>query len=155
MDKKQYFNNLEDIITDPIYVGSSIEDLDKEISTNMWRITLEQELASQIRTNDFIDFFNKVITNRQDQINTSHEQHGMIFYLWFDLLASQLRFNLISSIHQKLPFGCDVKLLDKMELIIEEFLAYPFLNGLPIKGYSDRSEDKPYVLKVYMKILNK
>lgn len=154
MDKDGYFKNLEDIITDPIFIGSSKEDLNEEISHNMWRISLGQELASQINTNEFVDFFNRVIDNRQNQLRSLNGKQGMIFYLWFDWMAIQLRFNLISSIHQKLPFGCELELLDSMEPIIEEFLAYPFLNGLPIEGYSDGSEEKPYVLKVYIKKLN-
>lgn len=155
MDKYEYFKNLEDTITDPIFIGSSKEDLDKEISNNMWRISLEQELASRININDFVDFFSMVIDNRQNQIKVSSGQHGMTFYLWFDRMASQLRLNLISTIHQRLPFGCELELLDRMEPILYEFLAYPFLNGLPIEGYSDGSDEKPYVLKVYVKKLNK
>ncbi|USB33373.1 hypothetical protein [Paenibacillus sp. YPG26] len=154
MDKDAYFKNLEEIITDPIFIASSKEDIDEDISNNMWCISLEQELASQININDFVNFLSSVIDNRQNQIRALNGQNGMTFYLWFDWMASQLRFNLISNIYDKLPFWCELELLDRMEPIIEEFLAYPFLNGLPSGGYSDGSEEKPYVLKVYIKILN-
>jgi hypothetical protein len=155
MDKNKYFKNLEDIITDPIFIGSSKEDLDEEISNNMWRISLEQELASKISINDFVVFFNKVIANRQSQIKTSNKQHGMIYYLWFDWMASQLRFNLISTVHEKLPFQCELELLESIEPIINNFLHYPYLNGLPIEGNFDGSEEKPYILKVYRTELTK
>lgn len=115
----------------------------------MWCITLEQNLATEISTHEYVDFFKKVIRNRQDQIKNSNQEHRMIFYLWFDRMASQLRFNLISDVHEKLPFQCDFEILDNIDSIIEEFLNYPFLNGLPIEEYPDGSEEKPYVLRVY------
>lgn len=104
MTKDQYFKNLEEIITDPIFIGSSKKDRDQEIDNNMWRITLERNLARQISVNEFVEFLNRIIENRQDQVRASNEEHGMIFYLWFDWQASQLRFNLISNIHEQLPF---------------------------------------------------
>lgn len=149
MNKDDYFRNLEDIITDPMFIGISTEDLDQEISNNMWCITLDQNLATEISTHEYVDFFKKVIRNRQDQIKNSNQEHGMIFYLWFDRMASQLRFNLISDVHEKLPFQCDIEILDNIDPIIEECLNYPFPNGLPIKEYPDSSAEKPHVLKVY------
>ena len=49
--------------------------------------------------------FERIIENRQQQLDQANTDHGMIFYLWFDELALQLRFNLISDAHERLPFG--------------------------------------------------
>jgi hypothetical protein len=155
MNKEQYFKNLEDIITDPIYVGTSIEELNDEINNNSWRITLEQSLSSEITVNDFVEFFSDVIQNRKHQLSNANETHGMIFYLWFDRMASQIRFNLISDFHDNLPFQCEIDVLESIETIIQDFLEYPFLNGLPIDGNSDESEQKPYKLEVYKTVLSK
>ncbi|AOZ90756.1 hypothetical protein [Paenibacillus crassostreae] len=57
----------------------------------------------------------------------------MIFYLWFDWMASQLRFNLISNVNEHLPFQCEIEILDSMEEIINEFLEWPFLMGYLLK----------------------
>ena len=42
MSKEQYFEDLQDIINDLIYIGSSEADLQVEIETNMWRISLSR-----------------------------------------------------------------------------------------------------------------
>ncbi|WP_257786621.1 hypothetical protein [Paenibacillus crassostreae] len=41
MDKDQYFKNLEEIISDPIFIVLSKGELEEEINNNMWRITLD------------------------------------------------------------------------------------------------------------------
>ncbi|MNM40334.1 hypothetical protein D3C81_511350 [compost metagenome] len=156
MNKNQYFQNLEEIIISPLFIGSSKNDLSEEISNNMWRISLEQDLDSVIRIEDFLLFFDKLIENRQRQIMESNNQQGMIFYLWFDWMASQLRFNLISRVHERLPFQCELELIENMEPILKEFIEFPYLNGLPIGDDPNvlmESEEGPYLLKVYKRDL--
>jgi hypothetical protein len=149
MNKKQYFEDLEDITNDSIYIGSTAADLQKEIETNMWRISISTNLVNQITTDDFNEFIYKVVENRKEQIENSSSNLGMYFYLWFDFMASQLRFNLISDINKKLPFSCEIQILNDPKEIIDDFLRSPFHNGLPIEGYNDDSEDKEYTLKIY------
>ncbi|WP_156995933.1 hypothetical protein [Paenibacillus stellifer] len=93
---------------------------------------MEQVLAPVIRVEDFLLFFDKLIENRQRQIMESNNQQGMIFYLWFDWMASQLRFNLIFRVHERLPFQFELELIENMEPILKEFIEFPYLNGLPI-----------------------
>ncbi|UNK17026.1 hypothetical protein MNQ98_21420 [Paenibacillus sp. N3/727] len=155
--KEFYFKDLEEIITDPILIGSSEDDLNEEIDNNMWRISFDAELKKVLTVNDYKIFFNRVIQNRREQIIGSTSNHGMIFYLWFDQLACQIRFNLISVLHKKLPFQCDVEIVEHMDDIILTFLNSPFHDGIPIEGYNDNIEEefKPYILRVYQTILNK
>ncbi|SMF78867.1 hypothetical protein SAMN05661091_1623 [Paenibacillus uliginis N3/975] len=42
--KEYYFKDLEEIITDPILIGSSEDELNEEIDNNMWRISFDAEL---------------------------------------------------------------------------------------------------------------
>ncbi|WDH96910.1 hypothetical protein PUW24_22645 [Paenibacillus urinalis] len=153
MNKEQYFKNLEDVITDPIFIGTSIHDLNKEISNNMWAISLEEEIAKELRIEDFLNFFNRLLANREYQVRKANKKQGMIFYLWFDAMASQLRFNLISGDHGQLPFKCELELIDHMVPILEDLLASPYLNGLFTEDDSDDTSDRPYKLKVYKKLL--
>ncbi|WCM59862.1 hypothetical protein [Paenibacillus polymyxa] len=154
-NKELYFKDLENIITDTIFIGSSEYDLDEESANNMWCISSNIELKKALTLKDYRDFFNRVIQNRRDQIIGSTLNHGMIFYLWFDQLACQLRFNLISDLHKKLPFQCDLEIIEHMDDMILAFLNSPFHEGLPIEGYYDNIEKKPFILKVYQIILNK
>lgn len=119
------------------------------------RISIEQKMARQIDIIDYVKFINDVIDNRRDQVKNATENHGMIFYLWFDRMASQLRFNLISNIHEELPFQCKLELIENIEPIIVEFLESPFHNGLPTEGYSGESNEKLKALKVYKTVLYK
>lgn len=82
------------------------------------------------------DFLNKVVENRQEQIFKANCSHGMLFYLWHDAMASQLRFSLISDFHHNLPFGCPLKIIGNMDPIIEEFLASP--NGILLDEVSEK-----------------
>jgi len=148
-NKEHYFKDLEEIITDTIFIGSSERDLEEEIANNMRRISSNKELIKTLTINDYKDFFNKVIQNRRDQVINSTLKHGVIFYLWFDQLACQLRFNLISDLHKKLPFQCDLEILEQMDDIILAFLNSLFHDGLPIEGYNDNIEVKPFILKIY------
>ncbi|MEK4355108.1 hypothetical protein MKX41_30410 [Paenibacillus sp. FSL R5-0475] len=155
MNKDEYFENLEEIITDQLYIGSSESDIQKEIETNMWRITIQPDLVKENLIDDFDNFINKVIENRQEQIDRSNSANGMIFYLWFDLMASQLRFNLISDVNKALPFACSIQYTGDKKEVLEDFINSSLHNGLPIEGYDDNFVEKEFVLKIYKKHLRR
>jgi len=159
MNKAEYFNNLNEIIADPLFIGKTPDDLKSEIANNTWGIGITKDIAKLVEVNDFILFLNKVIQDRQQQIFQSNQNHGMFFYVWVDHLASQLRFNLISDFHLKLPFVCNIELTDNLESIITEFLKSPYLNGISIEGHVEDEDNQPstgcYVQKVYLKTICK
>ncbi|MGG4447975.1 hypothetical protein ABEX29_10635 [Brevibacillus porteri] len=85
-----------------------------------------KQLASQFTVSDFMNFFHKVIENRKQQILKSNSDHGMLLYVWFDWQASRLKFNLISQVHERLPF---IEIIDELEPIINEFLHFSYHDG--------------------------
>ncbi len=133
MDKVEFFQDLEEIVVDPLCIGDSEADIKREIANNNWSISISYELGTHLSVKDFIDFFEEVISNRRNQIKISNKHTGMIFYVWFDWQSAQLRFNLISDFDSKLPFACEVETIDKLEPIIEDFLSYPYHDGFPIE----------------------
>jgi len=158
MNKQEYFDDLKEILTDEIYMGDSITELNNEISNNLWLISMPQELCSVTDKKDFLDFFEAVIENRKEQVANPDKNHGMIFYLWFDSQACQLRFNLISDFHKKLPFGCKLEIIDNFDEIIDEFFNNKYHDGLPLGNCVDTTEENDnkkeideseYILKVY------
>ncbi|MCB0752471.1 MAG: hypothetical protein KDC52_13445 [Ignavibacteriae bacterium] len=82
----------------------------------------------------------------------------MLFYVWFDEQASQLRLNLISAEHTIPPFGAEVKHAPLQE-IISDFLTSEHLEGIPLTESSQNESDfintesSKYILKVYMLII--
>jgi hypothetical protein len=158
MNKIEYFESLNEIVDDKVFIGMSLEDLKTEISINMWGIGILREIVETVSVSDFIVFFEKVLANRQQQLNTSSSNHGMSFYAWVDHQAGQLRFNLISDLHSRLPFGSDIEMTNRLEPIIEEFLSSPFLEGTPVDDsidYRERTAEGSFVQKVYLKCLSK
>ncbi|WP_246277399.1 hypothetical protein [Neobacillus endophyticus] len=78
----------------------------------------------------------------------------MLFYVWFDWQAAQLRFNMVSNYDSKLPFSCEIETTDKLEPIIEEFLSFPYHNGFPVEEISEEDEwleeESNFPLKVFL-----
>lgn len=141
MNKDDFLIELEDIVYDSLFIGGHKDDLNKEISANRWSISLSRQLASQLTVSDFMNFFHKVIEDRQQQILKSNSDHGMLLYVWFDWQASQLRFNLISQIHERLPFNGKIEILDELETIINEFIHFPYHDGIPIGETANEGND--------------
>ena len=151
MSKEEFLVELEDIIVDELFIGNTTKDLQDEIAHNMWRISMNQELANDFTVNDLATFFSSVLKNRKKQI-VEKSTHPMIFYMWFDVMAAQLRFNLISDCHETLPFGREYKIINEMNPIISEFLQSPWHDGFTENEENDEAcEWEP--LLVYSTIL--
>ena len=158
MNKQEFFADLKEIITDKIYIGDSVSELQDESSNNKWGISISQELCEITKKQELLDFFEAVIENRKEQILNSKKNHGMLFYLWFDEQAGELRFNLISEFHTKLPFRAKYNVIDKPDEIIEDFLNYKYHDGIPFEDFvevteENNSEEKfdesKYIFNVY------
>lgn len=139
MDKNEFFQDLEEIVVDPLFIGNSIEDIDQEISNNTWSISVSNELSIELSVKDFKDFFKEVISDRSKQIKNSNK--GMLFYVWFDWQAAQLKLNLISDYDSKLPFSCEIETIDNLEPVIEEFLSFPYHDGFPVEDIREEDEE--------------
>jgi hypothetical protein len=160
MNKQEFFNDLQEIITDIVYIAPKVEDIDEEIMNNSWSISVTQELCKELKEDDLRTFFDSVINNRREQVKNSKYNHGMIFYLWFEQQSGRLRFNLISDFHEKLPFGCELLEVNNIEDIIIEFLKYEYHDGIPVIENEDDSiqpitEDNVCTLKIFIKVLPK
>lgn len=140
MDKNRFFQSLEEIVVDPLFIGDSMQDIAEETVNNTWSISISKELATEMVVEDFKDFFRRVITNRREQIRDSKNRNGMLFYIWFDWQSAQIKVNLISDYDTALPFGCEIEIINKLEPIIEEFLRFPYHDGLPFEEVSDDDE---------------
>lgn len=158
--KQEFFKELDEIIEDNIYIGSTQSDLDEELKNNTWLISASQEVCNTLTKEEILEFINKLVANRRKQVEQSNKNHGMFFYMWFDEQAVQLRFSLISDSHGRLPFGCIVQTISAPDLIIKSFLNSYYHDRIPFSEltitedvnslHDDIDEESsPYVLNVY------
>jgi hypothetical protein len=112
----------QEALDDPIVVGSTADDLNREIKANTWWLSVPDDIRATMSRNDVARFLEALMRDRSAQIRRMKATHGMIFYVWFDELAAQLRFSLISDVHERLPFGCSIRLLLSPDTIIDAFL---------------------------------
>src|SRR5688572_14338015 len=99
---------LQEIVHDKLFIGITKDDLYLELRTNTWLISFSADERIRLKPDVLEDFFNAVIANRRQQILEANISHGMIFYLWHDEQASQLRFSVISDFHEHLPFKAKI-----------------------------------------------
>jgi hypothetical protein len=130
-ENPSFFEQFQDVVTDELYIGSTLEDLQREIRNNLWCISASQDEINQLTVQDWETFFVAIMENRSRQIRESGKS-GMIFYMWFDEQAAQIRFCLISAFHEQLPFGNTIELVDQPEIIIEQFMNSPYHDGIPL-----------------------
>lgn len=114
--------DFEKIIERPIFIACNKELLDREISTNMWAISFGNTAITHIPIDKLLNFIDRFLVKKRQQLLDLNISCDAIFYMWFDEMACQLRFNLISDVHKKLPFGCQLNIVDSPHSILTHFL---------------------------------
>jgi hypothetical protein len=169
VNKAAYFNDLSAQIVEPIYLTDRTDEVKEEINCNCWALSAPADIISQATTKDFLEFIQKVKDCYKNQLDKSQLNIDLIFYLWFDAMAGQLRFNFINSNHDKLPFGCKLKFTDSSEEIVVQYLNSLHHEGIPWDEFhpvetaeqiaeADRLEKElkdNYSLTVYQEIIKK
>lgn len=129
-DISDYFNNLINSISDSIYITLNTDELNNEIENNHFYINANSEIVSKIKIEDYINFINNLISKYQHKLLQSKIEVDLIFYMWFDSMAGQLRFNLINSNHKELPFSCKFLNTNNPDEVLSQFLNSNYLNGI-------------------------
>ena len=160
-DKNKYFESLSEIEQWPLFLTDSINQLSEEINTNC--IYLSIPAGIQVQLHDLLAFLRKVRLNRQLQLQNSGLAIDLVYYVWHDELAGQLRFNFLNSSHQNLPFGCTVSLVENEAEIVSGFLNSSYLQGIPWDEFAtvddeincamDDSNIATFTCKVYQEII--
>jgi hypothetical protein len=145
-------------------VTDNTQLLQEEIAANCWLISADGDVVDQIKVDDFELFLKKVRKNRLAQLNASDVDVDLIYYSWFDLLACQLRFNLINSTHERLPFLAPVQLVETESEIIQSFLESNYHDGIPFselkhispeEAFPEIEEEEEHIVYVYQEIIRK
>ncbi|RFP64300.1 hypothetical protein D0N36_14670 [Hymenobacter lapidiphilus] len=142
--KEAYFQDLESIVTDQVYLTASREELDKEIAENMWTIGVSEELAGVIAPEEVQAFLQRVKRNRREQLAQCGQPSGLRYYLWHDPQAGQLRFNFISVLHEALPFRAPITPCADEASIIRAWLQISGDIGSPLMDSADHNRVQVY-----------
>lgn len=120
-NKTDFFNDLSNQISEPIYLTNKTDEVNEEIKYNHWVLTAPSDIVAYTTQSDFLEFIQKVKDNYKIQLHKSQLDIDLIFYLWFEE-PGELCFNFINSNHDKLPFGCKLKYTDRPEEIVDQYL---------------------------------
>jgi hypothetical protein len=84
---------------------------------------MSYELASECTVDELRKFLNDVKADRKEQLKQSKNKAGLIYYIWVDEQAGQLRFNFINANHSQLPFDASLIFVDNEEEILSDYLS--------------------------------
>jgi len=148
-------SDLQTVINSPIYLSGDKNLQSLETEKNMWALLFEPSLIKQLAVHDLITFFSMLIAKKEAQVLKQDSVDAATFYLWFDEMAAQLRFNIISGCNGSLPFDCDIQFVDNAQ-ILGDFLHSKHHEGiswneLETLDETDQADDEKesYVLKVF------
>lgn len=155
-------DDLSLIINDTLCI-SGIQS--EEIDLNMWCVGLDDDFISSITVEQLKNFLDSLIEKKEQQLNCVGVKKNIIFYMWFDQQALQLRFNVITGDAKSLPFKSKVQLLNIPDFILNDFIDTVrnvsrfgdevefFDNNDENRWDEDENEDE-YILNVFVKELN-
>ncbi len=164
MSKEEYFNHYESYITEKIFLTDETSQVENEIYENMLSFSISKKNLAELKVTDFKRFLSRIKENRKSQLNVSQTISDIIYYIWHDEMAGQLRVNFINSYHSDLPFGADLEFTSNEVDIIDEFLNSEYLSEITWDKLSDDTEDpenkerteiSDFKLKVYKEIIKK
>ncbi len=126
----EYLNYLVEL---PVFITDSVNDLDTEIRDNCCHIGITEEVIPYVQPETLITFLDIVKKSRKKALQHSGLDIDLIYYIWHDQQAGQLRFNFINSNHLHLPFGAEVILADDEKAIVENYLNNKLYHEKPFR----------------------
>ena len=132
MNKTDFFNDLSNQISEPLYLTDKTDEVNEEVKFNYWQLGIPDDVLAETTVADLLEFIQLVKSNYRIQLNKSDFNIDLIFYLWVDEMVGQICFNFINSNHERLPFGCQLKFTDNAEDIIAKYFKSNYRNGIPI-----------------------
>lgn len=151
--------DLEIILESPLFITGDKNLQEQEMLKNMWVLSLDHDLQKALKIDDLIQFIIKLLENKNKQLKQLGIVCPVIFYMWFDEMAAQLRFNIISDFNDELPFECKISIISDPISILENFLYSFYHEGITWEELeeleSEFDEDQTeFILDVFAVKLN-
>lgn len=149
---------LQSVINSAVLITGDKMLHNEETAINMWCLSIDPSSIKNFLIKDFIAFVSSLLKKRTEQIIDLGIVHPAVFYMWFDEMACQLRFNIVSDFNQNLPFRCQLKIVSSPQSVLEDFLTSHYHAGIPwdeLKESANSEDDidqdeVPFVLKVFV-----
>ena len=129
---ESFLDDPDDVINDPLIIAVGPDADCNEPRENLWGLAMTAARAAATSAAEIIDFLLKVIDSRNRQLTARFgTRHPMVFYVWVDEQAGQLRFSLISGQGVRPPFGAEIRCITQPEPLIEHYLTITTHDGIP------------------------
>lgn len=148
------YDDLESVICSDLFlITNSKALLSQEIDCNTWALSFEPNFLAHVLSDKLVDIFYRIIDNRLNQL----DGNSVLFYLWFDEQANQLRFSSISNVHDSLPFAAKINSDISLKSIVDQFILINKESDIVERFDSDTidDEDEEYTLNLFCVELKK
>ncbi len=134
-------SDFKKIIDSAIFISCDKTQQKQETLDNMWAISIDPDILHALTINNLLEFIDTLLKKRILQLSQLNASCPAIFYLWFDEMAAQLRFNIISDFNESLPFECDIEIIDSVLPILEDFLKSHYHEGISWSELEESDND--------------
>lgn len=145
-------NDLESVIESELSITGYT---DQETLSNMWAISVDSTINSKITIDQMLNFLDTLLKKRKTQISQLNITYPVVFYMWVDEMALQLRFNIISKLSDKLPFACHIHYITLPDIILKRFLEICYQEEIGWDEFEEienelEDESDDFVLDVFV-----
>jgi hypothetical protein len=102
-----------------LYYNTSENDINKEADENCVKISFSEEDIRQLKKNDLTQLL--VSVENFLAIKVRKTGKSMVFYLWIDEMVPAIKFSLVSSLYNKLPFDISYTEIKDRSLAVNQF----------------------------------
>jgi hypothetical protein len=134
-------SDFKTIIDSAIFISCDKTQQKQETLENMWAISIDPGILDTLTINNLLEFIDTLLKKRILQLSQLNASCPVVFYLWFDEMAAQLRFNIISNFNESPPFECDIEIVDSVLPILEDFLKSHYHEGISWSELEESDND--------------
>jgi hypothetical protein len=121
---------LDELRRDPVHLGP---DPGSGAQENLWSVNIPTD-RSDLTAEHLVEFLLEAQRCRLQQA-TRTAPGPVVFYVWHDEMAGQLRFSVARGTLAQLPFAAPVEIVSDIGEIVTGYLASRYRDGIPIAEF--------------------
>lgn len=102
------------------------DDINYEAIQNMWCFSPSDDDLPWVSEEGLVAMLESLIGLRRQSL-LQRQCPAMQFYCWHDSQVRQLRFSLVSALHERLPFGCEIDTTCSLQSIAKRIISMDWL----------------------------